>query len=152
MLGLIRESFDFTHVREFCVEAGRPDSITKEKLDLLKKWGVDRISINPQTMQQRTLDLIGRGHTISQIDQAFQMARDSGHENINMDIIIGLPGETPDDVIDTLDKIKLLNPDSLTVHTLAIKRAARLNTEISYKGLRAEDVPKMLQITRIYEG
>ncbi|NLL00806.1 MAG: coproporphyrinogen dehydrogenase HemZ [Clostridiales bacterium] len=149
LLGLIRESFDFTHVREFCVEAGRPDSITKEKLDLLKKWGVDRISINPQTMQQRTLDLIGRGHTISQIDQAFQMARDSGHENINMDIIIGLPGETPDDVIDTLDKIKLLNPDSLTVHTLAIKRAARLNTEIeSYKGLRAEDVPKMLQITK----
>lgn len=149
LLGLVRELYDFRYVREFCVEAGRPDSITKEKLKVLKKWGVDRISINPQTMQQRTLDLIGRRHTVSQITEAFNMARYIGHENINMDIILGLPGETPEDVVDTLEKIKVLNPDSLTVHTLAIKRAARLNAEKdNYKGLRALDVPGMLEVSK----
>lgn len=148
LLGLIRLHYDFTYVREFCVEAGRPDSITKEKLEVLKKWGVDRISINPQTMQQRTLDLIGRRHTVEQITQTFDLARQVGHNNINMDIIIGLPGETPDDVKDTLEKIKILNPDSLTVHTLALKRAARLNTEKEiYKGLEAKDVPEMLKVS-----
>ena len=148
LLGLIRLHYDFTYVREFSVEAGRPDSITKKKLEVLKKWGVDRISINPQTMQQRTLDLIGRGHTVEQINQAFDLARQTGHNNINMDIIIGLPGETPDDVQDTLEKIKHLNPDSLTVHTLALKRAARLNTEKElYKGIEAKDVPGMLKVS-----
>ncbi|TAH75034.1 MAG: coproporphyrinogen dehydrogenase HemZ [Anaerolineaceae bacterium] len=149
LLGLLRELYDFTYVKEFCVEAGRPDSITKDKLKILIKWGVDRISINPQTMQDKTLDLIGRRHTSSQINEAFYMARDLGHNNINMDIIIGLPGETPEDVADTLDKIKLLNPDSLTVHTLAIKRAARLNIEKeNYKELKAEDVTDMLKLSK----
>lgn len=148
LLGLVRELYDFSYVREFCVEAGRPDSITEDKLKVLKKWGVDRISINPQTMQQRTLDLIGRRHTVSQINEAVGMARYTGHENINMDIIIGLPGETPEDVEDTLEKIKMLNPESLTVHTLAIKRAARLNTEKDkYKGIRASDVSGMLEVS-----
>lgn len=148
LLGLIRLHYDFTYVKEFSVEAGRPDSITKEKLEVLKKWGVDRISINPQTMQQRTLDLIGRRHTVEQINQAFDLARQTGHNNINMDVIIGLPGETPDDVKDTLEKIKNLNPDSLTVHTLALKRAARLNIEKDlYKGLEAKDVTGMLKVS-----
>lgn len=148
LLGLIRELYDFTYVKEFCVEAGRPDSITKEKLQVLKRWGVDRISINPQTMQQRTLDLIGRRHTVEQICEAFHMARDTGHDNINMDIIIGLPGETPDDITDTLNKIKSLNPDSLTVHTLAVKRAARLNTEKdNYRDIKAQDVQAMLEVS-----
>ena len=148
LLGLIRNLYDFTYVKEFCVEAGRPDSITKEKLKILKKWGVDRISINPQSMQQRTLDLIGRRHTTAQINEAFYMARDVGHENINMDIIIGLPGERPEDVSDTLEKIRLLNPEGLTVHTLAIKRAARLNIEReNYKGLKAENVTQMLKVS-----
>lgn len=146
LLELIREQYDFTHVREFCVEAGRPDSITREKLEVLKKWGVDRISINPQTMQQKTLDLIGRRHRVEQIEEAFYLARQTGHENINMDIIIGLPKETPEDVEDTLRKIGRLNPDSLTIHTLAIKRAARINIEKeSYKNMQAVDVPKMLE-------
>ena len=149
LLGLINELYNFTYVKEFCVEAGRPDSISKEKLLVLKKWGVNRISINPQSMQQRTLDLIGRRHTVSQINEAFHMARDIGHENINMDIIIGLPGETPEDVADTLDKIKALNPDSLTVHTLALKRAARLNVEKDdYRELKAKDVTRMLNISK----
>lgn len=146
LLALVKEQFDFTDVREFCVEAGRPDSITVEKLEVLKKWGVDRISINPQSMQQKTLDLIGRKHTIEQVKEAFRMAREAGHDNINMDIIIGLPGEKPEDVEDTLRQIKELNPESLTVHTLAIKRAARLNTEKEhYSENKATEVPRMLE-------
>lgn len=148
LLGLIKKHYDFSHVREFCVEAGRPDSITKEKLEVLKKWGVDRISINPQTMQQKTLDLIGRRHTVEQIEEAFALARQTGFENINMDIIIGLPKETPDDVKDTLSKIEKLNPDSLTVHTLAVKRAARLNTEKeNFYNMQAVGVSKMLELS-----
>ena len=146
LLGLMKEQFDFTYVKEFCVEAGRPDSITAGKLEILKKWGVDRISINPQSMQQRTLDLIGRKHTIEQVKEAFHLAREAGHENINMDIIIGLPGENPLDVEDTLKQLQELNPESLTVHTLAIKRAARLNTEReNYVDSKAVEVPEMLK-------
>ncbi|MDF2510177.1 MAG: hypothetical protein K0S04_43 [Herbinix sp.] len=146
IIGKVKEHFDFSHVKEFCVEAGRPDSITPEKLLVLKKWGVDRISINPQSMQQRTLDLIGRCHTIEDIKEAFRIARETGHHNINMDIIIGLPGEAPEDVEDTLRQIKEMNPESLTVHTLAIKRAARLNLEKdNYMELKASEVPKMLE-------
>jgi coproporphyrinogen dehydrogenase HemZ len=149
ILGKVKEYFDFTYVKEFCVEAGRPDSITLEKLQVLKKWGVDRISINPQSMQQRTLDLIGRYHTVEDIKEAFRMARVAGHDNINMDIIIGLPGETPEDVEDTLRQIHELNPESITVHTLAIKRAARLNLEKdNYAELKASDVPKMMDYTK----
>lgn len=148
LLGTIRKQFDFTHVKEFCVEAGRPDSITREKLLILKKWGVDRISINPQSMQQKTLDIIGRRHTVEQIRGAFHMAREVGHDNINMDMIIGLPGENLQDVIDTLEQIKVLNPDSLTVHTLALKRAARLNIEKeNYINMKATNVTEMLNAT-----
>ncbi|MGB4657983.1 MAG: coproporphyrinogen dehydrogenase HemZ [Mobilitalea sp.] len=151
LLGLVRKYYDFTYVKEFCVEAGRPDSITREKLEVLKKWGVDRISINPQTMQQRTLDLVGRKHTVEQIKEAFLLARETGHDNINMDIIIGLPGENQADVVDTLSQIKELNPESLTVHTLAIKRAARLNLEKDdYADLKASDVPDMMEQTIQY--
>jgi oxygen-independent coproporphyrinogen-3 oxidase len=148
LLHFVREHFDFTYVQEFCVEAGRPDSITREKLEVLKNYGVDRISINPQSMQQRTLDLIGRKHSVDQIIEAFHMARESGHDNINMDIIIGLPGENPEDVKDTLRQIRKLNPESLTVHTLALKRAARLNMEKeNYQDNKALDVPGMLAET-----
>lgn len=151
LLEHVKKHFDFTNVMEFCVEAGRPDSITKEKLQVLKKWGVDRISINPQSMQQKTLDLIGRRHTVDEIRAAFQLARETGHSNINMDIILGLPEETPEDVIDTLNQINQLNPDSLTVHTLALKRAARLNIEKeNYSDKKASDVPTMLEKTIQY--
>lgn len=123
----IKESFPMEQVCEFTVEAGRPDSITKEKLQVLKKQGVTRISINPQTMRQHTLDLIGRHHTVEDVEQVFQMAREAGHENINMDLIAGLPGETLEDMNYTLNRIKNLNPDSVTVHSLVVKRAADLN-------------------------
>ena len=133
------------------MEAGRPDSITREKLEILKDFGVSRISINPQSMRQKTLDLIGRKHTATQIEEAFYLAREIGHDNINMDIIIGLSGENPSDVLYTLDKIKSMNPDSLTVHTLAIKRAARLNTQREqYKDMEAVRVSDMLSETVLF--
>lgn len=127
LLKKVCESLDFTHVKEFTVEAGRPDSITREKLRLMKEYGVGRISINPQTMQQKTLNIIGRSHTVEEIKEAFQTARELGHDNINMDLIVGLPGETLEDVDDTLRQIGEMAPDSITIHSLVTKRAARLN-------------------------
>lgn len=114
---------------EYTVEAGRPDSITREKLEVLKKHPVTRISVNPQTMQQKTLDLIGRRHSVQDIKDSFCLARELGFENINMDLIAGLPGETVQDMQDTLQQIEELKPDSLTVHSLAIKRAAKMGQE-----------------------
>ena len=122
---------------EFTCEAGRPDSITYEKLQIMKKYGVTRISVNPQTMQQCTLDLIGRRVQVSQIIDSFKSARDAGHDNINMDIILGLPGEAEDQVSDTLRKIAELGPDSLTVHSLAIKRASALKKRLDEIGIDA---------------
>lgn len=113
-------------VKEFTVEAGRPDSITREKLEVLRKHGITRISINPQTMKQETLDLIGRRHTVEQVKETFRLARELGFDNINMDLIVGLPEEDEEDVRATMEEIKKLGPDSLTVHSLAHKRAARL--------------------------
>lgn len=126
----IRMTFDTTYLREFCVECGRPDSITKEKLQVLYKLGVERISINPQTMWDETLQLIGRAHTVNQTKEAFYLAREIGFSNINMDMIVGLPGEELSHVEYTLEEIRKLTPDSLTVHSLAIKRAANLNIEM----------------------
>lgn len=127
LLTELERQFDLSACRELTVEAGRPDSITYEKLCVLKAHHVDRISINPQTMNQQTLDLIGRRHTVEQIEEAFALARKAGLDNINMDMILGLPGENKEMVQHTLEKIKALAPESLTVHSLAIKRAAALN-------------------------
>ena len=127
LLTELERQFDLSTCRELTVEAGRPDSITYEKLCVLKAHHVDRISINPQTMNQQTLDLIGRRHTVEQIEEAFALAGKAGLDNINMDMILGLPGENKEMVQHTLEKIKALAPESLTVHSLAIKRAAALN-------------------------
>lgn len=126
LLTKVENSFDFSGLLEYTVEAGRPDSITKEKLAVLRKHNISRISINPQTMKQETLDFIGRHHTVEQTIESFQMARELGFDNINMDLIVGLPEEQMEDVRATMEQIKSLNPDNLTVHSLAIKRAARL--------------------------
>ena len=134
LLACIDESFSRDHLLEYTVEAGRPDSITQEKLQVMKDHRITRISINPQTMQQRTLDRIGRHHSVEEVSSAFQMARSLGFDNINMDLIAGLPGETNEDMRDTLEKIEELAPDSLTVHSLAIKRAARMGQEKSVLG------------------
>lgn len=144
LLNTLYKNFDTKQITEITVEAGRPDSITKEKLQVLKDMGVGRISINPQSMRQKTLDLIGRHHTAKQIEESFDLAREIGHDNINMDIILGLSGENPEDVSYTLDQIAKMNPDSLTVHTLAIKRAARLNTNAAdYEQYEATQVEEM---------
>ncbi len=127
VLSFFEEHFDTTGLKEYTIEAGRPDSITRDKLLIMKKHGVDRISINPQTMNDDTLKLIGRHHTVEQIKEAFTLARECGFDNINMDLIIGLPGETRGHIERTMREVALLAPDSLTVHSLAIKRAARLN-------------------------
>ena len=147
----VKDSFDFTYVQEFTVEAGRPDSITREKLQVLKKHGVSRISINPQTMKQETLDIIGRKHTVSQVIDAFNMAREEGFDNINMDFIVGLPNEGIEDVRYTMEETLKLNPDSITVHSLAIKRAARLNMfKDEYKELSIENNKEIMSLTAEY--
>lgn len=114
---------------EYTVEAGRPDTITRAKLESMKNHGISRISINPQTMNDETLRIIGRDHTAGQAREAFLLAREMGFDDINMDVIAGLPGETPENFAHTMAEIMALKPDSLTVHTLAIKHSSRLNLE-----------------------
>jgi len=117
------------NIVEFTVEAGRVDSINEKKLEIMKTYGTTRISINPQTMSDDTLRIIGRNHDSSAIVRVFNLAREYGFDNINMDMILGLPGETIDDVEHTLSEIRKLSPESITVHGLALKRASRLYEE-----------------------
>ena len=122
-------------VLEYTVEAGRPDSLSGNKLALLKMHSVDRISINPQTFRQETLDLIGRKHSVESVVERFYEARELDFDNINMDLILGLPSERLSDVEESLRRIRELAPDNLTVHSLAVKRAAKLKTEENkYRG------------------
>lgn len=135
LLSALKRYFDFGTVKEFTVEAGRADSITREKLEVLYRHGVDRISVNPQTMKQETLDIIGRKASVEQVIAAYELAREVGFTNINMDLILGLPGETEADVQSTIDRVVELAPDSLTVHSLAIKRASHLSQWIQENGI-----------------
>ena len=125
----LKTSFAIKNFREYMVEAAKPDTITEAKLKVLKEENVDRISINPQTMQQSTLDKIGRRHTVEDVLEAYSLARTMNFPNINMDLIVGLPGEGKKELQLTLKEIEALNPDSITVHTLAIKRAANFYEE-----------------------
>ena len=136
LLKQVTSEFDLRYLTEFTVEAGRPDTITDEKLAVIHKYNVDRISINPQSMKQKTLDLIGRAHKSEEIVKAFQMARAVGIQAINTDVIAGLPEETEADFAETLERILELAPENITVHTLALKRASRLkeiDSEFNYK-------------------
>ena len=151
LLAKIAASFDFSHLLEYTVEAGRPDSITKDKLEVLREHDVSRISINPQTMKQETLDVIGRRHTVEQTIESFHLARDLGFDNINMDLIVGLPGETVDDVRNTMEKVAKLSPDNLTVHSLALKRAARMKMfPENYQGMKMENTWEIIALTAAY--
>ena len=144
----LEQLFDKEHALEFTVEAGRPDSITEEKLKVLRDHGITRISINPQTMNQKTLELIGRRHSVEMVKERFIMARELGFDNINMDLIMGLPEEDLDDVRYTLEEVRKLAPDSLTVHSLAIKRAARLHMfKEQYEGLKISNTPEMIDLS-----
>lgn len=136
LLSYVAEKLNLSTVLEYTVEAGRADSITRAKLEVLKKHGVTRISVNPQTMKEETLKLIGRRHTVEQVKEAFALAREIGFDNINMDLILGLPNETKEDVEETLRQVKELDPDSLTVHSLAIKRASKMSQWIQEQGIQ----------------
>ena len=136
LLEHISLSFDLSTLCEFTVEAGRPDTITEEKLHILKQCGVTRISINPQTMKQKTLELIGRKHTVEETDKAFDMARLIWDGSVNADLIAGLPEESFNDFRNSLDRIIAYGADNITLHTLAVKRASRLkeiDEEFNYK-------------------
>ena len=149
LLGMIEERFDFSNLLEYTVEAGRPDSITRGKLEAIRKHSeVDRISVNPQTMKDETLRVIGRHHSVAQTEESFYLARELGFSNINMDLILGLPGESLDDVKRTMERVQSLHPDNLTVHSLALKRAARLNIcRDEYKDYKIEITPEHTRVT-----
>ena len=131
---------------EFTVEAGRPDTITSEKLQLLYDFGVGRISINPQSFSQRTLERIGRRHTVQEIFDVYALAREVGFDSINMDLITGLPGEQAEDFCHSLQQIARLQPENLTVHTLAVKRTAALRTmELESQSTVVQEMEQQLQ-------
>ena len=138
LLGDICSIIPIEHLKEFTVEAGRPDSITEEKLQAIRKYPVTRISINPQTFSDDTLKLIGRRHSALDVVNAFNMARAAGFDNINMDIILGLPEESMEDIRNTMTEVIRLAPESLTVHSLAIKRASILKQVMEEKGYKAD--------------
>lgn len=126
IIDTVNSNFDTKYVREFTVEAGRPDTVTKEKLSAIKNGGATRISINPQTMNDSVLKTIGRNHTSKQTVDAFDMARQIGFDNINTDLIAGLPGDTTQSFKSTVNEILTLSPESVTVHSLSMKRASKL--------------------------
>jgi oxygen-independent coproporphyrinogen-3 oxidase len=149
LIGYLSEHVDLSACRECTVESGRPDSITREKLKVMKECGVDRISVNPQTMSDETLKRIGRQHTVAQFIEAYETAREEGFDNINMDIILGLPGETQADVENTMREIEKLRPNDLTVHSLSVKRGSRLAEHIRTNGYFLEsDTGAMMEIAR----
>lgn len=149
VLGTVNNSFDISTCREFTVEAGRPDTIDIAKLFALKENKVDRISINPQTVNDEVLKTIGRKHTAQQFFDAFEFARKCGFDNINTDLIAGLPTDTPESFKNSLDSIVRLNAECITVHTLCMKRASRLTTEgVTLDLQQARDAREMLAYTQ----
>ncbi len=151
VLSALDEHFDMASCPEKTVEAGRPDSIDRDKLRVMKKHGIDRISINPQTMKQETLDMIGRRHRVEDIVNACRLAREEGFADINMDLITGLPGENAEDMRQTMEKVCALGPESITVHSLALKRAAFLNQNREKFPVPSQDETRsMADISRSY--
>ena len=128
LMTAISENFDLSGIREYTVEAGRPDAIDADKLMAIKKGGATRISVNPQTMNDSVLEAIGRKHTAKQTVDAFSLAREIGFDNINMDLIAGLPTDTAESFKNTLDTLLKLDPESITVHSLSVKKAATIST------------------------
>ena len=149
VLGTVNNSFDMSTCREFTVEAGRPDTIDIAKLFALKENKVDRISINPQTVNDEVLKTIGRKHTAQQFFDAFELARKCGFDNINTDLIAGLPTDTPESFKNSLDSIVRLNAECITVHTLCMKRPSRLTTEgVTLDLQQVRDAREMLAYTQ----
>ncbi len=151
LLTHIHRRYDMSRCREITVEAGRPDTITEEKLMVLRKHGVDRICINPQSFNDKTLERIGRQHETAEIYTAVEMIRKAGFKTLNMDIILGLPGETPEDVENTLKAAAGIAPENLTVHTLAIKRGSELRQQ-EREQTSVETMEAMLRHSADYAG
>lgn len=147
ILSKLAECIDLSKIKEFTLEAGRPDTITKEKLICAKNGGVNRISINPQSMNGITLEKVGRTHTPDMVKNAYKLAKEIGFETVNMDLIAGLPDENFEMFKKSLDEVSALNPENITVHSMCIKRAA--NLDYSLENLtRAEEMNKMLDYTQ----
>ena len=147
LLGRVEERFDLSRCTEYTVEAGRPDTITGEKLSVLYRQGVQRVSVNPQTMQDAVLTAMGRAHTAADILRSFELVRASGIPCVNMDLIAGLPQDTPEGFRASLDQVLALGPENVTVHTLALKKGSRLMGDGTGEGPvlpAAEDVDAML--------
>jgi len=147
LLKTVEQHFDLSTVREYTVEAGRPDTVTADKLRAIKAAGVNRISINPQTLQDDVLKAIGRRHTVAQFYDAFELARQCGHDNINTDLIAGLPADTLDGFMRTLDGILALQPENITLHTLSMKRASNLVVQHRADYEAQEDTVAMVEAT-----
>ena len=149
LISQIRRHIDLDSVKEFTVEAGRPDTITEAKLQVLSEQQVGRISINPQTMKEETLQIIGRNHTNRQVYEAFRLADRFEIPVVNCDLIAGLPGETPEDFSDSITKVIELGAENITVHTLAVKRASRLkDIDRDFHFRQAQSVAQMLEAGR----
>ncbi len=129
LMNTVKENFDLSNLREYTVEAGRPDTITREKLLRIKAGGATRISINPQTMNDDILKVIGRNHTAKQTVDAFKLARECGFDNINTDLIAGLPTDTFESFRNTIYDVLKLNPESVTIHSLSMKRSSKLTKQ-----------------------
>ena len=129
LCSVLGDEFDLSAVREYTVEAGRPDTISADKLSVLRAHGVDRVSVNPQTMSDRVLELIGRHHTASDIERALQLVREVGGFDVNMDLIAGLPGDSAEGFRDTVEKVLALGAENITVHTLSLKKGSRITLE-----------------------
>lgn len=146
LMGTVRENFDLSKVVEYTVEAGRPDCTDAEKLAVIKEYGATRISINPQTFSDEVLAGIGRRHSAQDILDCYADARRAGHEDINMDLIAGLPGDTVEGFTASLRQAIALDPENITVHTLTLKRASNLVVE--HRAAAYDDVSAMLESCR----
>ena len=144
LLSCVDKSFDLSYIREYTVEAGRPDTITEEKLKVIKEHKVDRISINPQTTKEKTLEIIGRKHTIEDLYKAFEKAGKVGIETVNTDLIAGLPEETAGDFAKSIRDILKLGAENITLHTLAVKRASKLKDKDAHFNYRDEDLREIM--------
>lgn len=129
VMSAVKKNFDISKIREYTVEAGRSDTITEKKLEIIRDFGATRISVNPQTMNDSVLEAIGRRHTAKDVTNAFETARRLGFGNINMDVIAGLPSDTPESFSQTIETLCGLDPESITIHTLTVKRSSALFSE-----------------------
>lgn len=148
IFSVIKKSYNLSDINEITFEAGRPDTITEEKLNCLKNNGVTRISINPQTMNDSTLKYISRKHTVEDIYRVYNMAKAFNFHSINMDLIIGLPGEDDNDVQNSISQVIKLNPENITIHALAYKKGSELLNSLKDLNKDYDIVERMYKITK----